>query len=490
MTSIMSGADYRLYIGGSWEHGTGDGSVSVLNPATEEVIAEVPQASVDDVRRAIDSARTAFDEGPWPRLPVRERCAVMRRMGEIMQRRAAEITDLNVSEAGSVRWQAQMIHTQFPIDYWMDLVDRVVPRFAFDEPLMPQAAYGMSQGVIAREPFGVAALITAYNFPWELNLMKLGPALATGCCVVLKPSPYTPLEALILGEIAEEAGLPPGVLNVVTGDVDAGTELTTNRKVDLVSFTGSDAVGRKICAQASGTLKKVVLELGGKSANIICEDADIERAVGDVVFNFTIQAGQGCSLMTRAFVHESIYEEVLSRTSAALDAIKVGDPSDPEVTMGPLIREAQRQKVESLIRTGLEEGAQIAYGGGRPAGLDKGFFVEPTVFVNVDNSSTIAQTEFFGPVGILAPFRTEEEALTLANDSAYGLGGGVWSSDTARAYRIARQVRTGMVMVNGQGGFNFDAPFGGYGHSGLGRERGAAALSEYLEHKSIVWGVG
>jgi acyl-CoA reductase-like NAD-dependent aldehyde dehydrogenase len=208
------------------------------------------------------------------------------------------------------------------------------------------------------------------------------------------------------------------------------------------------------------------------------------------VFNCTIQAGQGCSLLTRAFVHESIYDEMLPRTKTALDAVNVGDPADPEVTMGPLIRETQRQKVESLIRTGLDEGAQIAYGGGRPAGLDTGFFIEPTVFVNVDNSSTIAQTEFFGPVGIFTPFRTEEQALALANDSAYGLGGGVWSSDTARAYRIARQMRTGMVIINGQGGFNFDAPFGGYGQSGLGRERGTAALSEFLEHKSIVWGVG
>lgn len=478
-----------LYVDGSWIAGHADDTMEVINPATQIVVAEVPQASADDVRSAIRSARVAFDEGPWPRMTVHERAAILRRMGEIMRRRSDEITAMNIIEAGSVQWQAEMIHIRYSIDYWMDVVDRVMPTFPYATPFMPQAAYGLSQGVLMREPIGVAALITAYNFPFELNLLKLAPALATGCTVVLKPSPYTPLEALILGEIAEEAGLPSGVLNIVTGDIDAGTELTTNPQVDIVSFTGSDTVGRKITAQASSTLKRVVLELGGKSASIICADADLDKAVNDTVFNFTVQAGQGCSLTTRTFVHESIYDEVLARTRAALDAIKVGDPADPEVGMGPLIREVQREKVESLIRKGLEEGGELAYGGGRPAGVDKGFFVEPTLFVNVDNSSTIAQTEFFGPVGIVTPFANDEQALALANDSVYGLGGGVWSADTARAYDIARRLRTGIVIVNGQGGMNFDAPFGGYGQSGLGRERGSHGLSEFLEHKSIVWGV-
>ena len=486
-TVIMTG---QLYVDGGWVDASSDLSEAVLNPATEEVLADIPQGSVADARRAIDAARQAFDEGPWPRMSVRERADVMLRMGEVMRRRAPEIVELNVAEAGSVRWQAEMIHTRFPIDYWFDLVERLLPRFAFEEPMLPHGGYGMTQGVVAREPVGVASLITAYNFPFMLNMVKVAPALAAGCTVVLKPSPYTPLEALILGEIADEAELPRGVLNVVTGGVDVGTELSTNPKVDLVSFTGSDVVGRQIYKQASDSLKKVVLELGGKSANIVCADADLDQAVADVVFNTTIQAGQGCSLMTRTLVERPVYDELLARVKAALDALKVGDPADPTVTMGPLIREAQRRKVESLISTGIADGAEVAYGGGRPAGLDKGYFVEPTVFTNVDNAAAIAQTEFFGPVGIVTPFDTEDEAIRLANGNVYGLGGGVWSANAEKAYAIAKRIRTGMVIVNGQGGFNFDVTFGGYGHSGLGRERGAAGISEYLEYKSIVWPVG
>jgi acyl-CoA reductase-like NAD-dependent aldehyde dehydrogenase len=338
---------------------------------------------------------------------------------------------------------------------------------------------------------GVASLITPYNLPITLNLFKVGPALAAGCTVILKPSPYTPLEALILGEVADEADLPPGVLNIVTGDVDAGLQLTTNPNVDMVSFTGSDTVGRKIAAQAASSVKKVVLELGGKSANILCDDTDLDRALMDVVQNFTFHCGQGCGLLTRVLVHESLHDELVGRIEAVLDSIVVGDGADPRVTMGPLISEAQRHKVESLIRAGRDEGATLAYGGGRPDGLSKGYFVEPTLFVNVDNAMTIAQREFFGPVGVVIPFRSDEEAIELANASDYGLCGGVWSSDPARAYGIAQRVRTGMVSINGGEGFGSpNTPFGGYKQSGLGREWGAAGLSEYLQHKSVVWGAG
>jgi acyl-CoA reductase-like NAD-dependent aldehyde dehydrogenase len=258
----------------------------------------------------------------------------------------------------------------------------------------------------------------------------------------------------------------------------------------MVSFTGSDAVGRKVYTQGADTLKKVVLELGGKSANVILDDANIEKVVGDVIAGFTIHAGQGCSLLTRTIVHESLHDELVSRVKAGLDYVKVGDPSDPATAMGPLISAQQRAKVEELIRVGQQEGAHIAHGGGRPAGLDKGFFVEPTLFTGVGNAMQIAQREFFGPVGIMIPFRTEDEAVRLANESQFGLGGGVWSGDPVRAYNIARQLRTGTVILNGGGGgLSPHAAFGGYKQSGLGREWGEHGLSEFLQTKSISWGV-
>jgi acyl-CoA reductase-like NAD-dependent aldehyde dehydrogenase len=295
---------------------------------------------------------------------------------------------------------------------------------------------------------------------------------------------------LVIGEIAEAAGLPPGVLNVVTGDIEAGRELTTNPLVDLVSFTGSDAVGRMVYGQAASTIKKVVLELGGKSANIVCEDADLDKVLQDVLFGMTVHAGQGCSLLTRTLVHSSRHDELVEKITAALQFVKVGDPAEPGTMMGPLISEAQRDKVEKLIRTGEEEGARVAFGGGRPSGLDKGYFVEPTLFTGVDNAMTIAQTEFFGPVGVVIPFDDDDDAVRLANDSRYGLAASVWAADPARAYEIAKRLQAGSVAVNGGGGgVTPHAAFGGYKQSGLGREWGEHGLSEYLQTKTVSWGV-
>jgi len=371
-----------------------------------------------------------------------------------------------------------------------DMAERVIPRFAWERPLEPTVGpgLGVAQGEVRREPFGVCALIPAYNFPFFLSMMKLIPALAAGCTTVLKPAPTTPLESLLLADFAEAAGLPPGVLNVVTGDVEAGHELTMHPMVDLVSFTGSDAVGRLVYTQAAATMKKVVLELGGKSASIVRADADLAAAVRGTVAGMTTHAGQGCSLLTRTLVHESRHDEYVERVRTALAGVTVGDPTAESTTMGPLISEAQRAKVEKLIRTGEEEGARIAHGGGRPAGLDRGWFVEPTLFTGVDSAMTIARTEFFGPVGVIIPFRDDDEAVRIANDSPYGLGGGVWSTDTAAAHGIAARIRTGSVSINGGGtGVNPRAPFGGYKQSGLGREWGAAGLDEYLQTKAITW---
>jgi aldehyde dehydrogenase (NAD+) len=480
----------RLYIDGHWTDGSSDVRVAVRNPATEETVADVPQASLADIRRAIAAARKAFDEGPWPRLRPAERAAVLVRMAAEMERRLPELVAVNMAEAGSVRWVAESIQTRVPVAHLRDMAERVIPAFAWERPMDPTITpgAGISQGQLRREPFGVCALIPAYNFPFFLSMMKLIPALAAGCTAVLKPAPATPLESLLLGDFADAAGLPPGVLNVVTGDAEAGRELTTNPMVDLVSFTGSDAVGRTVYAQSAASLKKVVLELGGKSASIVRADADLEGAVRSALAGITVHAGQGCSLLTRTLVHESVHDELVERIRAGLSRVTVGDPAHESTTMGPLISAAQRDKVEKLIRTGEEEGARLVSGGGRPAGLGKGYFVEPTLFTGVDNSMTIARTEFFGPVGVVIPFRTDEEAVRIANDSPYGLAGGVWSADTATAYEIATRIRAGSVSINGGGGgVNPRAAFGGYKQSGLGREWGEFGLDEYLQTKSVSW---
>jgi aldehyde dehydrogenase (NAD+) len=483
---------YQLDIDGSWTDSDGDSVLEVLNPATEEVIGSVPEGTVSDVERAVAAARRAFDEGPWPTLSTRERAAAMLRFAEALEARTADLVELNVLEVGSIRAWAEFLQVGLPMQHFRDMAERVLVQYPFEKPMAPTfgGTFGaaLAQGVVRREPRGVAALVSAYNAPTMLNLIKLAPALAAGCTVVLKPAPTTPLEAFVLGEVADAAGLPPGVLNIVTGDVAAGQALTSHPGVDVVSFTGSDAVGRLVYSQAAPTLKKVILELGGKSANIILPDADLSRAVPSVVVNMTAQTGQGCSLLTRTLVHESLFDELVGQVKTALDAVKVGNPADPATTMGPLISAAQRAKVEGLIQAGRDEGAQIAHGGGRPAGLDRGFFVEPTLFVDVDNSMTIAQQEFFGPVGVVIPFRDEEEAVRLANDSEYGLAAGVWSADPVHAYRVATRIRAGLVYLNGGGaGSSPHTPFGGYKSSGLGVERGEYGLEEFLLAKSIIW---
>ncbi|ORB32278.1 aldehyde dehydrogenase family protein [Mycolicibacterium parafortuitum] len=479
-----------LYIDGAWTEGQGTTAVPVLNPATEDVIAEVPEATPADVDAAVAAARRAFDDGPWPTMKPAERAKILGAMAEKLTRRRAELVELNIAEAGSTRMLADFLQVGTPIDHFVDMVERVLPQFPFQAPVPPVIGHGIGQGIVTREPYGVAALITAFNFPFLLNLAKLAPALAAGCTVVLKSSPYTPLEALVLGEVAEAAGLPPGTLNIVTGDVAAGERLTRHPGVDLVSFTGSDAVGRKVYAQGAESMKKVVLELGGKSANIILDDANLDAVLESVLAGIITHAGQGCALLTRILVHESLHDDLVARIVGTLGFISVGDPSDPATMMGPLIRDVQRRRVESLIASGVEDGAQIAFGGKRPAHLDRGFFLEPTLFVGVDNSMRIAQEEFFGPVGVVIPFRDDDDAVRIANDSRYGLGGGVWSADPQRAATVAHRLRTGMVVINGGGGgLNPAAPFGGYKNSGIGREFGEYGLSEYLQHKALQWPV-
>ena len=481
----------QLYIDGDWVGASSDDEVTVINPATEEVIARVPQAAIADVDRAVAAARRAFDEGPWPRMTPRERSDLLTRFVQTIADRRNELVDLIVAEAGSARSIAQMMQFDTPLRYATWFAERAAT-FPFVEPLLPQVSpRGLGQGAILKEPIGVVAAITPFNFPLYLNLVKVVPSLAVGCTAVLKPSPLTPLEALVLGDIANEVGLPPGVLNVVTGDAAESAHLTTHAGVDMVSFTGSDAVGKLIMGQAAQGLKKVLLELGGKSPNIVFDGSDIAKFAFSAAFAFTIHAGQGCALPTRILAQRSIYDEVVDQVAVALSKIKVGDPNEKGVGMGPLIRETQRARVEQYVASGKEQGARLACGGGRPAGLDRGFFVEPTLFADVDSSMAIAQDEIFGPVGVAIPFDDEDDAVRIANDTRYGLAAGVWHPDPVRAFELAQRIHAGTVTINGGGGGpHMWGPFGGYKQSGIGREFGDYGLLEYTQLKTVSWAAG
>lgn len=486
-----------LFIGGDWVAPSA-GSDAIVNPATEEVIGSAPVGGRAEVEAAIAAARDAFDRGPWPRLPVEDRIAVMRRFQAGIVGRAGQICALLTAEAGAV--QMLMLSAQFNgalegMEYAIRLAGRLDPEPAPLElkpnPFVANAPDIFATGVIVREPHGVVAAITPYNYPFLLNVVKAVPALLTGNTVVLKPSQFTPFSALMLGHVAREAGLPPGALNIVTGGPEVGAMLTGDPRVDLVSFTGSDAVGRAILSQAADTLKTVHLELGGKSAMIVRHDADLQRAAALAAFSFTLHAGQGCALLTRFLVHNAIRPAFVEAVKAIAGSLKIGNPADPTTIVGPLIREAARLKTERYVRLGLDSGATLSLGGRRPAGLDRGYFFEPTLFDNVDNRSAIAQEEIFGPVGVVIGFDSDDEAVDLANDSRFGLSGAVMSRDAAAAYRLALRLRTGGVSINGGTGDLFvKAPFGGYKHSGIGREFGPRWLNEFTVEKAITYPIG
>jgi aldehyde dehydrogenase (NAD+) len=481
-----------LYIGGNWVKPKGGEAYTVINPATEEAIGEVPVGTAADADAAIAAAREAFDKGPWPKKDWRERAVILQQFHDALVARKDEIVQLCVAEAGSIIPVASIMQFDMALDglqYYIDQIQRrefVIPSSVSAHTNWATGGETLGSTVKVYEPLGVSVGITAYNYPFFLNLAKLGPALASGCTFILKPAPQTPLEAMILGDIASEVGIPPGVFSIVTGGVDVGEKLTTDPRVDQISFTGSDKVGAMIQAQAAPSLKRVALELGGKSAMIVCEDADLEQAAFAGVVNFTNQCGQGCILQTRQLVHNSIKDQYIGMLKAMASQVKMGDPADPDTGMGPLISAAQRERVLAYIEQGKADGNSLVYGGSIPPGLDRGFFVEPTIFDCPSNSTAIAQEEIFGPVVCVIGFDTEEEAIAIANDSQYGLSGGVFSQDPGRAYRIAMQMRTGGVLINGGGGrLNPSVPFGGYKRSGIGREYGEEGLNEYLEIKVI-----
>lgn len=486
----------RLYINGRWTAPEG-GREAVINPASGAIIGQAPLASEAQVETAIAAAREAFDNGPWPGMTMDERADVMQRMVDALRARQADIAALIVAEVGCAQFITHGMQVANPINHLVAAIkyarreeDERLPIDITPNMFVPGGPQAIGGTTVMREAVGVVSAITGYNFPFLLNLAKVTPALLAGCTMVLKPSQFTPYSALLLGEIADEIGLPAGVLNIVTGGIAEGQRLCTDERVDMVTFTGSEGVGAAIMAQAAPTLKKVHLELGGKSAMIVRHDADVQRAAAMAVGYLSVNAGQGCAIPTRLLVHNAIRPAFAAVAKAVAAQIKVGDASDPTVTMGPLIRESQRAKVERYIALGKEAGATLLCGGGRPAGLEGGFFTEMTLFDDVTNDMAIAQDEIFGPVGCIIGFDTDDEAIAIANASRYGLNGAIETADAATGYAMARRIRSGSVALNGGTGTMSYAPIGGYKRSGIGREYGPNWLREYQHEKSIFYPIG
>jgi aldehyde dehydrogenase (NAD+) len=485
-----------LYLGGAWREASGAGAETVLDPSTGRPLGTVPDAGPADVDAALAAARVAVDAGTWADATPRARSEALYRLHEVLTGMADRLLDVVVAETGCPLRLSQAQQVGLPLrhlEYWAEAARR--PELTARAPVVTARAGGpatLGAWAVRREPYGVVAALTPYNFPLLENVMKLGPALAAGNAVVLKPSPYTPYSALLLAEAVERAELPAGVLNVLTGGAAVGAALTGDRRVDLISFTGSDTVGAQILAAAAPRVTKVLLELGGKSALVVCADADLELAARIGAANVTTHAGQGCVLATRHLVHTSVLPEYLAQLRATLDGVVVGAPRDPATGMGPLIRAAAVDRVAGHVERAVRDGAEVITGGARPSGSSVpagGFYYRPTVLTGVSNTWPVAQQEIFGPVAVVIGFDTEAEAVELANDSAYGLAGHVVSRDSGRAFELACRLRTGTVDINGGPGYtNPDVPFGGRARSGLGRENGAEGLDEYTQLKTIKYG--
>jgi aldehyde dehydrogenase (NAD+) len=477
--------NFELYINGEWTAGEAGGEIEVINPATEEIIGRVPDASTKDAVRAIEAARKAFDEGPWPYTKPAERAAALIRLAEALEARSGDLRELIVAETGSTGFLTDYVQAAGSIGMFRANAAHIEHVVEWVEAgTMGTSSGGMSGSALVREPVGVVGAITPFNFPFMLNVVKVAPALAAGCTVVLKPHQWTPLDAFLIAQAAEEAGIPPGVFNVITGGADVGEEMTTNPMVDMIAFTGSTATGRRIMANGAATMKRHQLELGGKSAQVVLDDVseDYARTIG---FGSVLpHCGQGCILGTRLLLPEHLLDAYKEGVAAMAPSITIGDPRDPSTVLGPLIREQQRERVEGYVQSGLDQGAELILGGKRPEGFDKGFFYEPTVFIGT-NDMRIAQEEIFGPVLVVIPYDGDDNAVDIANDSNYGLCGSVWTADNDRGLGVARQVRTGTYMLNAPVPIDFSTPFGGYKESGVGREFGPEGLESFLEKKSI-----
>ena len=474
----------KHYINGTWISPATNETFSVINPATEELIAEIPAGNSVDIDCAVKAARTAFDQGPWPRLSGSERAVYLRNIAAIITRRLDELAKLEVLDNGKpypeAKWDIE--DTAATFEFYASLAEQLDNT---SEQVIDLPEPGFSSKAI-KEPIGVAAAIIPWNFPMLMAAWKVAPALAAGCSIILKPSEITPLTALALAEIADEAKLPAGVLNIVTGlGKDAGQALVEHADVDKLAFTGSIPTGSKIMATAARDIKNISLELGGKSPFVIFEDSDIEKAVEWIMFGIFWNQGQVCSATSRVLVAEEIYPALLTRLIEETKKITIGPGDQDSVLLGPLVNSEQYKKVIAAIERGVSDGATIATGGQRPPGLDVGYYLEPTILTDVDENSWVWNEEIFGPVVCIKPFQSESEAIRLANDSRFGLAAAVMSKDEDRCERVARSFRAGIVWVNCSQPTFVEAPWGGYKQSGIGRELGQWGLNNYLETKQI-----
>ncbi|WP_328387791.1 aldehyde dehydrogenase [Nocardia sp. NBC_00416] len=485
MNSLLPGDSSRLLIGGSLVGG-GNGVFDNVNPATEQVIGTAADADAADMNAAIAAARTAFDDTDWSRdHAFRVRC--LEQLQTALTAHAEELREITVAEVGAPIMFTSGPQLEGPVAD-LSFAIGLARDYKWETELGVAAPMGIStHRVLRKEAIGVVGAITPWNFPHQINFAKLGPALAAGNTVVLKPAPDTPWCAAALASIiTEETDIPPGVVNIITSaDHGLGAQLSTDPRVDLISFTGSTNTGRAVMAGAAANLKKTFLELGGKSAFIVLDDADLGTAVGYAGFSLCVHAGQGCALSTRLLVPRARYEEALEAAAATMRGIRPGDPTNPGTICGPVISDRQRTRVLGYIDSARADGGRIVVGGGRPTEHERGFYVEPTVIADLDNSAKAAQEEIFGPVLVVLPYDGDDDAVRIANDSPYGLSGAVWGTDPARIRHVTDRVRTGTLGVNGGMWYSADAPFGGYKQSGIGREMGVAGFEEYLETKLV-----
>ncbi|MEV5848554.1 aldehyde dehydrogenase [Streptomyces sp. NPDC051985] len=472
----------RLFIGGRWVTPATDARIDVVSPVTEEVLATVPAASPADVDAAVAAARRAFDDGPWPRLSPAERAEYLRRLREEVSKRIPEMARAFTAEVGAPTALAQGFHQNALL--MLDDAATLHERVPFEERRQWTTAAGPDEALIVREPVGVVGTIIPWNGPVAIAALKMGPALAAGCTVVLKPAPEGPVTTLLFAEALEAAGLPEGVVSVLPGGREAGEHLVRHPGVDKISFTGSTAAGRRIMSLCGEQIKRVTLELGGKSAGIVLDDAPVEQVLPALLPGGYLHSGQVCAAITRLIVSRDRHDEFVEAAAELLAGIKVGDPTEPDTVLGPLIAERQRDRVEDYIAVGKAEGARVVVGGGRPTGLKTGWFVEPTLFAHATNAMRIAREEIFGPVLTVIPYDGVDDAIRIANDSDYGLSGSVYTSDPELGERVARRVRTGQIYVN-ESTQTYTQPFGGFKQSGIGREGGVEGIQPYLETKLI-----
>jgi len=471
----------QLFIGGAWVEPSASSSFEIFDSATEELVLTVAEAQAPDIERAVSAARTAFDKGPWPRLTPAERGFWLIKIADAWEKRGEQLADTWALESGVLR--SMSIHSAKGVAgvfrYYAGLGDT----FSWEEK--HRSSMGLP-ALLVREPVGVVAAIIPWNAPHSLMAYKVAAALIAGCTVVIKASPEAPASPYFMAEVCEEIGLPAGVVNVLTAERQVSELLVRDPRVDKVSFTGSTAAGRKIAAICGDRIARVTLELGGKSPALILDDYDVAKAASSIARTAPIMTGQVCSSLTRIIVSNKRHDDFVDALSAAFGAIRVGDPFDGATQMGPLAMARQRDRVEGLIATARAEGATLAAGGGRPAHLNRGYFIEPTVFANVDNNSTIAREEIFGPVLSVIPASSEEHAIEIANDTIYGLNSSVFTDDPERAYAVGRRLRAGTVGHNGFRN-DFGIAFGGFKQSGLGREGGIEGLHPYLEAKTMIF---